>query len=89
MTKLFECLREERVVPEGLLRETLLLAPVDVYEPLVKTCFTWPLFFDTDIDADRFIVALETLLRKYPCLCGRLCPQNDLRFVVEVFPISQ
>ena len=89
MTKLCEYLREERVIPEGLMRDTLLLAPIDVYNPIVQTCFTWPLFFNADLDANRLIAALKALLRKYPCLCGRLRPHNDLRFVVEVFSKSQ
>ena len=85
MTKLFEYLREERVVPEGLSKETLLLAPIDFCSMVQRGYITWPLFFDADIDADRLIAALKVLLRKYPCLCGRFCPHENLRFVVEVF----
>ena len=85
MKKLFECIREESVVPEGLSRETLVLALDDFYSVVEMTCFTWPLFFDVDLDSNRLIAALKTLLRKYPCLCGRLCPHENLRFVVEVF----
>ena len=48
MSTLFECLQEERVVPERLSRETLMLVPVDFYSVIETICFTRTVFFDAD-----------------------------------------
>ena len=84
MPESFELLKEEWIHPQGVQDGTFRLAPIDVYSLNTFVFISWPFFFDYDVDAEHLKEALEKLSVKYPILCGRVAPDVDTRYRIEV-----
>ena len=84
MSTAFKLLKEERICPPGVQGGTFHLSPLDLYCLNSPFFLSWPFFFDYDVDANRLKEALEKLSVKYPILCGRVVPDADTCYSIEV-----
>ena len=84
MAESFKLLKEEWIHPQGIQAETIRLAPIDLSPINNPVCMSWPFFYDYTVDATRLKEALEKLCVKYPILCGRVAPDEDVRFCLKV-----
>ena len=79
-------LQSRRVLPGTLEPRTFILSPIDLFPNYAVLTLVWPVFFNYDVDGERFVHSLSIFLEKYPILCGRLKSHPEMRFVVEVVP---
>jgi len=78
-----ELLRRCRVsfTPETPLQQPL--TPSDLLSLVFTQYIPWAVFFDCDIDFQRLVEALHTVARKYLILSGRLCTDENERYIIE------
>ena len=59
-------------------------SPADAIDFLVRSHVAFPMFLDYQLDGERLLNAVRKVAEKYLCVCGRLVPDPQTRFAIEV-----
>ena len=79
----YEVLRRTTVKVEG--HETRIpCTPLDSFFLVAHQLLSSQAFLDYDLSGEHLLKALESVAAKYPCLCGRVTPDPQSRFAIEV-----